>query len=165
GPPTLGAKMTAQDVVSPGRRKTLPSPESEQCSPSGALHRAPIVLFLCLTLLLPGVVGACAQMGGGSPGPESGLSTLRVVNRGWQDATIYSVRGTTRIRMGMVSGLSNREFAIPTDALEGGHTLVLFADPVGGFEGYRSPATTVSQGDRVELWLQPILAQSSVLVR
>lgn len=162
---TVGAKMTVPIAAFCKLLERLSSPDVDRCRRIELPRNVPVLLFLCLALLLPNVLGACARIGGESSSSESGFSTLTVMNRGWQDATIYSVRGTTRIRFGLVAGLSNRDFAIPSDALEGGHTLVLFADPVGGFEGYRSPAITVTEGDRVELWLQPTLAQSSVLVR
>lgn len=157
--------MASQDATPPSCREDRPSPRTQHSRPSVAPHRLPILLLLSLTLVLSNVLGACARIGGGPSSPESRFATLTVLNRGWEDATVFSIRGTTRIRFGLVAALSNRDFAIPPDALEGGHTLVLLARPVGGFQGYRSPATSVSRGDRVELWLQPSLVQSSVMVR
>lgn len=128
-------------------------------------RHARLLSLVVLLALPPATLGGCARIAGENVSPEEAESVLRVTNRGWQDATVYGVRGTSRMRFGTVSSLSSRDFAIPAESLAGGHTLVLLADPVGEPRGYRSPQITVARGDRIELWLQPVLSQSHVFVR
>lgn len=78
-------------------------------------------------------------------------ATVKVDNRNWLDASIYVMRGSDRIRLGMVSGLSQKLFPIPKELVFGPTTLRFLIDPVGESGTVFSQEISVSPGDEVQL--------------
>lgn len=76
---------------------------------------------------------------------------LRVDNQAFADMTIYAVRGSQRVRLGMANGVSTTRLRIPNSLLFGSSVLAFIADPIGGGRTPISQEITVSPGDEVLL--------------
>lgn len=83
--------------------------------------------------------GACATVGEGGASnaaePGAPVTLLRVQNDNWQDMTVYVVRGTSRFRLGTVTGLTRETFEVPRTLLSDAPELQLMADPIGARHG------------------------------
>jgi hypothetical protein len=117
--------------------------------------------------------GACAPAapgGGGSlapgmyPGESDAPPRVRVTNNNWSNMTVYAVRGTSRIRLGMVTSMATQVFRLPDAVAAGAGGVRLLADPIGGTEQFLTPAVQVSRGDEVKLEIHNQLQISSVSV-
>jgi FtsP/CotA-like multicopper oxidase with cupredoxin domain len=117
--------------------------------------------------------GACAPAapGGGSlapgmyPGESDAPPRVRVTNHNWSNMTVYAVRGTSRIRLGMVTSMATQVFRLPDAVASGAGGVRLLADPIGGSEQFLTPAVQVGRGDEVKLEIHNQLQISSVSVR
>lgn len=101
--------------------------------------------LLALLLLL----AACAPQSG--PVPEGPETVLRVDNRSFTQMNIYVLRGSQRIRLGSVPGVSTRSFELPRNLVFGTTALRFLADPLGSS---RTPITReipVREGDELVL--------------
>jgi hypothetical protein len=76
---------------------------------------------------------------------------VRVDNQAFADMTIYAVRGSQRLRLGLASGVSSTRLRIPNSLLFGSSVLAFIADPIGGGRLPVSQEITVSPGDEVVL--------------
>jgi hypothetical protein len=102
-------------------------------------------------------VGACAGMGGGSGNPNPNEPTVvEVDNRGFADMTIFAVRTSQRVRLGIATGNSKTRLTIPTSVSSGLATLRFIADPIGGRRNSVSQEITVAPGDTVVLTIPPV---------
>jgi hypothetical protein len=108
-------------------------------------HRLVSVLLLCVAASLAGCGGAR------TPRVEDPPTTVRVVNRGFLDMTIYVLHRTQRYRLGQVSGLSTRVMRIPDHILFGITSLRFIADPIGSGASPISHEIPVVAGDEVTL--------------
>ena len=84
------------------------------------------------------------------------ITRLKVENRNYLDHTIYVLRGSERIRLGMATGSSTTTFRIPPNIIFGGTQLRFIADPVGARGAPVSEAITVQPGDEVGLTIPPL---------
>ena len=86
-----------------------------------------------LLLVLLAVTAACAKRDPEQPVPTEGNDPpiLVVNNHGFLDRTIYLIRGSLRIRMGVASGKQTSEFIIPERYVRDRVPLRFEADPVG----------------------------------
>lgn len=103
--------------------------------------------LLAVTLVL----SACATRGRGGIDPDSPPIVVEVRNNNFQDATIFMTRDGERQRLGIVTGKTDRSYAIPW-----GPNLVLRleANFIGG--GYCSTRSIqMEPGQRFVLELQP----------
>jgi hypothetical protein len=82
-------------------------------------------------------------------------TTLRVDNQGFADMTIYVMRGTSRVRLGLASGASSTTFTIPEDVLKTAEALRFVADPVGTARASVSQEIGVHRGDSVTMQIPP----------
>lgn len=100
---------------------------------------------------------ACSTVGSGSGGADQNARTaVQVENRGFADMTVYAVRSSQRVRLGMVPGHSVKVFDVPR-ALIGGLTPLRFiADPIGTTRPSVSEEITVTPGDTVVMTIPPI---------
>jgi hypothetical protein len=115
-----------------------------------------------LALLL---VPACASPGSPfDPGAEEGGIRLTVENGLDRDVRVFLVRGSTPIRLGVVSGLTARTFRIPRVLLPSMATLRLRGVALAG-GSVDSPELTTVPGDDVVWTLGPRLGQSSFRIR
>lgn len=76
---------------------------------------------------------------------------VRVENQNLLDMTVYIVRGSQRVRLGMVTGLSTRVFVIPESLLRGANSVRFLADPIGSRQTPVSQEMLVLPGDEVEI--------------
>jgi hypothetical protein len=93
------------------------------------------------------------------------VASLEVHNRSWEDLVVYATRGPVRYRLGMVMGLGDGVFVVPSSVVDQGLTLSLAASPVGSQQSYHAPPLALSPGDRVVWRLQSALEHSDVSVR
>lgn len=91
-------------------------------------------------------------------------AVVHVSNNNFADVTVYVVQSGMRLRLGTVTGLSEQRFRLPRRFAVDAGDLVLVADPIGGFQAYRSPAVRVQAGGKVDLRVHPTLSMSTVSV-
>lgn len=86
-----------------------------------------------ILLLLVVLTVACAKRDPDQPVPTEGTDPpiLVVNNHGFLDRTIYLVRGSLRIRMGVAGGKQTSEFVIPERYIKERVPLRFEADPIG----------------------------------
>lgn len=82
-------------------------------------------------------------------------TTVRVDNQSFSDMTIYVMRETTRVRLGLASAASTSTFVIPVDVLRTAETLRFVADPIGTARASVSQQITVHPGDQVTMQIPP----------
>lgn len=113
-------------------------------------------------------LGACAPaLNRGWEGEEDALAqtdgpaSVQVANNGWSDVDVFLMRGSARVRLGMVTSMSSQRFTVPPSFLHGSQDLRLRAHPIGGFKDYETQALLVSPGQQIALTLQNNLNLSS----
>jgi hypothetical protein len=112
--------------------------------------RSMTLAFLLLTAV------ACAGMGGGAGNPNADEPTVvEVDNQGFADMTIFAVRTSQRVRLGIATGNSKTRLTIPRSVSSGLSTLRFIADPIGGRRNSVSQEITVAPGDTVVLMIPP----------
>ena len=82
-------------------------------------------------------------------------TTIRVDNQSYTDMTIYLVRGSQRVRLGMAGGLKATTLTIPATMVFGSTPMRFLADPIGAGRGPVSDEITVRAGDQVGLIIPP----------
>jgi hypothetical protein len=107
-----------------------------------------------LVLLASAALAACAP-GRRAPAPESARTTVRIENANFSDMTIYAVRGSQRVRVGLANGSSTTTLVIPATLLSGLTPLRFIADPIGGRANPVTEEITVSPGDQVVMYIPP----------
>jgi hypothetical protein len=102
-----------------------------------------------LALLLVVVASAC----GGSRGRanQDPPTYVEVDNQSWLDQTVYVMRSSQRIRLGIVSGSSRQRLRIPPSVIFGATPLRFVADPIGGRAQSTSMEIMVVPGEEVRL--------------
>src|SRR5262245_23572103 len=60
-------------------------------------------------------------------------ATVYVTNDNWLDLVIYAIRGSTKYRLGEVTGIQSAVFQIPEAIMNGG-AFGVYADPIGTFD-------------------------------
>jgi hypothetical protein len=86
------------------------------------------------------------------PGPRGEkTTTLRVENQNFNDMVIYVLQGSSRIRIGEVTGGGTATLRIPDSLVGNGNTLRFLADPIGGSRTPVSDTISVQPGDQVQL--------------
>lgn len=106
------------------------------------------IAFLVLVL---GLTGCSARQAGGPLPPSGSRTTIRVENQNFLDMTVYVFRGSQRVRLGTVSGVSSRVFTIPQNLVFGATPLRFQADPVGSRSTAMSHEISVRPGDQVTM--------------
>jgi hypothetical protein len=84
-----------------------------------------------ILLLLVVLTVACAKRDPDQPAPEDAPAVLVVNNHGFLDRTIYLIRGSLRMRMGVAPGKQTTELVIPERYVRDRTYLRFEADPVG----------------------------------
>lgn len=80
---------------------------------------------------------------------------VQVENQGFTDMVIYAVNGSQRIRLGLATGHSTKNFTIPRHLVRGAGPIRFLADPIGGNRTPVSEELTVQPGDIVTLTIPP----------
>jgi hypothetical protein len=106
-------------------------------------------LFLAACLIVP----ACASTGANAGREEP--ATVVVDNRALLDHTIYVLRGSQRIRLGVATGLQKTRLTIPTGIVLGATTLRFMADPIGSSRNPISEEINITPGDEIGLTIPP----------
>lgn len=104
-------------------------------------------LFVVLLILLISCSSASQQ----ARGRMQVKTTVRVENQNILDMTVYILRGSQRLRLGMVTGLTTREFVIPKNLILGATSLRFLADPIGSRHMPVSQEILMSPGDKIEI--------------
>lgn len=118
---------------------TLPG-EKTRMSTRTTLRLAP----LALALLVP----ACATTPG-SEGPA--YATLVVENHSPNRVTLYAIRGGTRHRIGLVSGVGTHTFELDSVMVGADRQLFIEAEMAGTRRVYESYPIVVNEGDVIEI--------------
>jgi hypothetical protein len=92
--------------------------------------------------------------GSGGAGQDE-RTAIEVENQGFQDMTVYALRSSQRVRLGIVPGHSTRVFEVPRALLGGLATLRFIADPIGTTRPSVSEEITVAPGDTVVMRIPP----------
>lgn len=88
---------------------------------------------------------------------------LTVQNDNWLDVVVYAVNGSTKFRLGSVTGISSGSFRLSAGLSPTG-SVRLLVDPIGASKGYLTDAITIAPGQRIELRVSSPLSMSSVAV-
>jgi hypothetical protein len=123
--------------------------ESLRAAGSAMTNRS-IVLVFFLSLL------ACSTVGTGSGAGQNEPTAVRVDNQGFTDMTVYAVRSSQRVRLGLVPGHAVKTFDVPPGLVSGLTTLRFVADPIGSTRPSVSEEITVAPGDTVMMMIPPI---------
>ena len=105
---------------------------------------------------------ACARNKSAAVPPPEPVVVL-VNNSNYLDVDVFAVRGTSRARVGSVTGLSSATFRVPAHYALDGH-LQLLVDPIGSNATYLTDKIAVGPGQQVELTVAAILRMSSYSV-
>lgn len=109
---------------------------------------------IAFALLLLGVAACNAFSRSGSP-DQNQPTVVQVNNQGFPDMTVYAVRSSQRVRLGIAPGNSKTTFTIPSSLISGLTSLRFIADPIGGRRNSVSEEITVAPGDTVGLTIPP----------
>lgn len=99
-------------------------------------------------------VAACNAFGGSANDPNQPM-VVQVDNQGFSDMTIFAVRNSQRVRLGIATGNSKTNFTIPRSVSGGLASLRFIADPIGSRRNSVSEEITVAPGDTVVLMIPP----------
>ncbi|NIR47325.1 hypothetical protein GWO43_02470 [candidate division KSB1 bacterium] len=102
-------------------------------------------------LLLLAIIWSCSSATRQAQDESEPKTTIRVDNRNTLDMTIYALRNSHRVRLGIVSSLSTKVLTIPDHLVRGTLSLRFLADPVGSARTPISEQLTVIPGDQVEM--------------
>ncbi len=80
---------------------------------------------------------------------------LRVDNQSFADMTIYALRGSQKVRLGLATGLKVSLLTIPSSVIFGVTPLKFLADPIGSTRMPVSDEISVTPGDVVTLTIPP----------
>jgi hypothetical protein len=100
-----------------------------------------------LGVLLVVLLAGCAPLGGAA----EPYATLVIDNDSAMNVNIHAVRHGSRLRIGMVPGVSTRDFPIRADMLGPGGQLDLVIDPIGSRTTYSAMPINVNRGDTIQL--------------
>ena len=112
-------------------------------------------LKLLLVAALCSVAPACASSSTNAAAASREVTTVVVDNQALLDMTIYVLRGSQRIRLGIAGGLQKTRLTIPTGVVNGASSLRFIADPIGSNRLPVSEEVTISEGDEIGLQIPP----------
>ncbi|MFQ5865425.1 MAG: hypothetical protein ACE5IW_09380 [bacterium] len=99
--------------------------------------------------------GSCTSASRKTREYDTAKTKVKVDNQNVMSMTIYVLKRSEQIRLGLVPGLSTRVFAIPDDVVTGAAPVRLLADPVGSNLNPISEEFDVSPGDVIEMVIRP----------
>ena len=119
-------------------------------------------VFTVLAALVMGTSACAAHHGSGAAQPPERLA-VTVKNTNWMDMDVFAVRGSTRSRVGSVTGLTTATFGVPANFAPDG-VLQFMVDPIGSEATYMTDKISVSPGQRVELAIGAVLRMTTYAV-
>jgi hypothetical protein len=124
-------------------------------------RRIPLLTTALCSLLAAG----CAALGPPIDPYAIERNALVVQNRGWEDVTIFVVRGDAAIRIGVVQGLSSRVFVLPSAITGSGLTLQLRGERRITDQAFTSHVFNVQPGEMASWTIEALPSLSHVIVR
>ena len=112
---------------------------------------------LAAHLLLAAVfagVGACHHRAAEPINPQAEVA-VTVDNQNFLDMNVYLIRGSQRIRLGMVPGLSKQILMVRPDVIGYGTELQFEVHPIGGRGNPISETISVKPGDVINITIPP----------
>jgi hypothetical protein len=106
-------------------------------------------------LALIAVTSACATAAGKAAAAAQPETAVVVDNRAVLDMTIYVLRSSQRVRLGLATGLTKTRFRIPQGLVNGSTVLRFMADPIGSTRAPISEEINVSEGEEIGLMIPP----------
>jgi len=119
------------------------------CEPSIIWRKLMRRIFIVIIILL---ISSCASTKKNGEKEARPKTTVKVENRNWLDMDIFVLQSTQRIRLGKVTGLTEKVFTIPEYVL-GAPTLRFVADPIGARGQSVTHDIAVIPGDQVVLYI------------
>jgi hypothetical protein len=92
-------------------------------------------------------------------------NALVVQNRGWEDVTVFVMRGEAAIRIGIVQGLSSRVFVLPSSVTGSGLTMQLRGQRRITDQAFTSHVFDMEPGEMASWTIEPVPSLSHVVVR
>ena len=90
---------------------------------------------------------------------------IAVENNAYLDMHVYVIySGGLSRSLGMVTGLSKRTLVIPRQVIHTHSEIQLFADPIGGNQGYLSETMFASPGERIRFTIQNLPGLSTAWI-
>ena len=90
---------------------------------------------------------------------------VSVENNAYLDMHVYVIySGGLSRSLGMVTGLSKRTLSIPRQVIHTHSEIQLFADPIGGNQGYLSETMFASPGERIRFTIQNLPGLSTAWI-
>jgi hypothetical protein len=110
--------------------------------------RIPASMFAVLFLLV-----SCTSASR-KTGEVAATTKVRIDNRNVNSVTVHIVTASDRLDLGLVHGLSTRDFDIPNGMVAGSSALQVVVDPVGSSRNAISERFSVSPGDVVDVVIE-----------
>ena len=96
------------------------------------------------------IVLACSTLPAGSSA-QTEPTVVEVNNQSFLDMTVYAVRSSQRVRLGLATANSTTRFNLPSSLVGGLSTLRFVADPIGSNRASVSQEITIAPGDTVAM--------------
>ena len=124
------------------------------------------LLRLAFVLFLGLVLPSCALFSRHSDSASSQTSevALEVESHHWSDMVIYLMNGNQSERLGLVNGVSTKQFVFPYSRLTSGGTARLRAYAVGGAGSVTSEGLLLQPGQWIKWTLESDLDRSSLVI-
>ena len=110
---------------------------------------------IALTAVAMFAATACVTSGAGNMVPQE-KTAIRVDNQSFADMTVYALRSSQRVRLGLAPGHTNTVFDVPRTLISGLTPLRFIANPIGGNHASVSEEITVAPGDSVVMTIPPL---------
>lgn len=94
--------------------------------------------------------------------PPAADVTFQVINHNYLDVVVYVLHDGQRTRIGMVTGSSTQDFALPPRLLGQAGEIQLYGDPIGSTDFALTELLFVQPGQHIEWTLESDLRRSSV---
>ena len=112
-------------------------------------------LKLLLVAAMCSVAPACASSNTNAAAAQREVTTVVVDNQALLDMTIYVLRESQKLRLGIAGGLQKTRLTIPTGIVNGAVSLRFIADPIGSNRSPVSEEVMISEGDEIGLQIPP----------
>src|SRR2546423_271607 len=110
---------------------------------------------VAFALFLAGIFGCNALRHRTDTNDVNQPTIVEVDNQGFLDMTVYAMRSSERIRLGIATGNGKTNLNVPSILVSGLTPLRFVADPIGGARASVSQEITVAPGDTVVLTIPP----------